>query len=199
MSEQAKFCFNGSLILPVTPESFEVGAGIKVETVNIHALGDIRIAGYPTLDSINISGFLPARQYSFAITDDVQPYAIVAQFKAWSASRAVVRFLVTGTDVNLPVLVETIRYGERDGSGDVYYTLTLAEYRHASVSVASGRAIDQYPATPKFYAPQKGESLYIISEKMYGDKNKAKNIAAVNGIKNMHSIRGGILNIPQVK
>ena len=199
MSEQAKFCFNGSLILPVTPESFEVGAGIKIETVNIHALGDLRIAGYPTLDSISISGFFPARQYSFAITGDVQPYALVAQFKAWAESRAVVRFLVTGTDVNLPVLVEAIRYGERDGSGDVYYTLTLAEYRHASVSAASGRAVDRYPATPQFYAPQKGESLYIISEKMYGDKNKAKNIAAVNSIKNMQSIRGGILNIPQVK
>ena len=199
MSEQAKFCFNGSLILPVTPESFEVGAGIKVETVNIHALGDLRIAGYPTLDSINISGFLPARQYSFAITDDVQPYALVAQFKAWSARRTVVRFLVTGTDVNLPVLVETIRYGERDGSGDVYYTLPLAEYRHVSASAALRRAVDRYPMTPQYYTPQKGENLFIISEKMYGDKNKAKNIAAVNGIKNMHSIRGGILNIPQVK
>ena len=105
MSEQAKICFNGSLILPVTPESFEVGAGIKIETVNIHALGDLRIAGYPILDNISISGFFPARRYRFAITDDVQPYALVAQFKAWAASRAVVRFLVTGTDVNLPVLV----------------------------------------------------------------------------------------------
>ena len=57
MSEQAKICFNGSLILPVTPDSFEVGAGIKIETVNIHALGDLRIAGYPTLDNITISGF----------------------------------------------------------------------------------------------------------------------------------------------
>lgn len=199
MSAQAKFCFDGSLILPITPESFEVGSGIKIETVNIHALGDLRIAGYPTLDNITISGIFPARRYSFAITEDIAPYALVAQFKTWSESRKVVRFLITGTDINLPVLIESIRYGEQDGSGDVYYTLTLAEYRHASVSVASGRAIDQYPATPKFYAPQKGESLYIISEKMYGDKNKAKNIAAVNSIKNMHSIRGGILNIPQVK
>lgn len=59
MSEQAKICFNGSLILPVTPDSFEVGAGIKIETVNIHALGDLRIAGYPILDNISISGFSP--------------------------------------------------------------------------------------------------------------------------------------------
>ena len=88
MSEQAKICFNGSLILPVTPDSFEVGAGIKIETVNIHALGDFRIAGYPILDNISISGFFPARRYRFAITDDVQPYTLVAQFKAWAASAA---------------------------------------------------------------------------------------------------------------
>lgn len=199
MSEQAKFCFNGSLILPVTPESFEVGAGIKIETVNIHALGDLRIAGYPTLDSISISGLFPARQYSFAITGDVQPYTLVAQFKAWAESRAVVRFLVTGTDVNLPVLVEAIRYGERDGSGDVYYTLTLAEYRHASVSAASGRAVDRYPATPQFYTPQKGENLYIVSEKMYGTTSKAKYIAKANSVKNPAVIRKYTLNIPQMR
>lgn len=199
MSEQAKFCFDGSLILPITPESFEVGSGIRIETVNIHALGDLRIAGYPTLDSISISSVFPAQKYSFAITDNVQPYALVSQFKTWADTRKVVRFLITGTDINLPVLVESIRYGERDGSGDVYYTLTLAEYRHVSVSAAPGRAIDRYPATPKVYTPQKGESLYIVAEKLYGDKNKAKDIAAANGIRNLNVIRGGILNIPQVK
>lgn len=196
MSEQAKICFNGSLILPVTPESFEVGAGIKIETVNIHALGDLRIAGYPILDNISISGFFPARRYRFAITDDVQPYALVAQFKAWAASRAVVRFLVTGTDVNLPVLVETIRYGERDGSGDVYYTLTLAEYRHVSASAALRRAVDRYPITPQYYTPQKGENLFIISEKMYGTTSRANEIAKANGIGNAYVVRTSGIRIP---
>lgn len=196
MSEQAKICFNGSLILPVTPESFEVGAGIKIETVNIHALGDLRIAGYPTLDNITISGFFPARRYRFAITDDVQPYTLVAQFKAWAASRSVVRFLVTGTDVNLPVLVETIRYGERDGSGDVYYTLTLAEYRHASASAVLRRAVDRYPITPQYYTPQKGENLFIISEKMYGTTSRANEIAKANGIGNAYVVRTSGIRIP---
>lgn len=70
----AKFCFDGSLILPITPETFEVSSGIRIETINIHAIGDIRIAGYPTLDSISISGIFPANRYSFAVTDDITPY-----------------------------------------------------------------------------------------------------------------------------
>lgn len=70
----AKFCFDGSLILPITPETFKVSSGIRIETINIHAIGDIRIAGYPTLDSISISGIFPANRYSFAVTDDITPY-----------------------------------------------------------------------------------------------------------------------------
>ena len=107
----AKFCFDGSLILPITPETFKVSSGIRIETINIHAIGDIRIAGYPTLDSISISGIFPANRYSFAVTDDITPYALVAKFKEWAASRKVVRWLVTGSDVNMPVLIESISYG----------------------------------------------------------------------------------------
>lgn len=136
VSNQAKFVFAGSLILPVTPAGFDVGKGIRIETVNIHALGDLRIAGYATLDDITIDSFFPAQKYPFRVTDDVQPYALVARFEAWAKARGPIRFLITGTDVNLPVLVENIRYGERDGSGDVYYTLKLAEYRYVSVGAS---------------------------------------------------------------
>lgn len=154
MNNPAKFCFGGSLILPVTPSVFDVGAGIRIETVNIHSLGDLRIAGYSTLDDITLDSFFPAQKYPFRMTDDVQPYALVARFKAWAAARQPIRFLITGTDVNLPVLVEQIRYSERDGSGDVYYSLKLSEYRAVSleigigVSVGSSRPVDSYMSAP---------------------------------------------------
>ncbi len=192
----AKFCFDGSLILPITPEAFEVSSGIRIETINIHAIGDIRIAGYPTLDSISISGIFPANRYSFAVTDDITPYALVAKFKEWAASRKVVRWLVTGSDVNMPVLIESISYGEKDGSGDVYYTLRMAEYCH--VSASSGRSIDRYPKLPDVYTPEKGENLFIVADKVYGDKNKAKFIASANDMNNIYSRRNA-LRLPSIR
>ncbi len=33
------------LVLPVTPESFQVSHGINIETINIHTLGDVAVAG----------------------------------------------------------------------------------------------------------------------------------------------------------
>lgn len=199
MRAPAKFCFGGDLILPITPESFEVGHGIKIETVNIHAVGDLRIAGYTTLDSITISGIFPANRYSFAATDDTDPYALVARFKAWSDGRKPVRFLITGTDVNIPVLIESIRYGEKDGSGDVYYTLNLAEYRYASASAGSSRAVDAYPRTQQEYTVQKGETLRVVAERFYGDPWKAEQLKRVNRMENA-SLRliGRVIKVPEV-
>lgn len=149
MNSPAKFVFDGSLILPITPGTFDVGNGIRIETVNIHTVGDLRIAGYPTLDDISIDSFFPAQKYPFRVTDHVWPYAMVACFKGWAKARRPVRFLITGTDVNIPVLVESIQHGEHDGSGDVYYTLKFSEYRYVSVGSASGssRTVDSYSST----------------------------------------------------
>lgn len=45
------------LVLPVTPSAYAVSAGMRIETLNIHGLGDINVAGYPTLAAIGIDGF----------------------------------------------------------------------------------------------------------------------------------------------
>ncbi len=43
---------NTEINLPVTPENFSIDHGIRMETINIHTLGDVNIAGYTTLASI---------------------------------------------------------------------------------------------------------------------------------------------------
>lgn len=40
----------------------------------------------------------------------------------------VVRYIVAGTEINAQVVVEDLQYREKDSSGDVYYTLSLAEW-----------------------------------------------------------------------
>ena len=195
---------SSELVLPITPEAFEVGHGIKIETINIHGVGDIRVAGHTTLDNINISSFFPANSYPFAVAQFEEPWDLVRQFKAWSYAQAVLRFIVTGTDINLPVLVEHISYGERDGSNDVYYTLNLAEYRYVSTGYSAGateqavtRAVTAQPAIPKTHTVLAGDTLSAIARKYYGESSKYTQIAAANGISNPNLIRvGAVLELP---
>ena len=191
------------LILPVTPETFEAGHGIKIETVNIHDVGDIRVAGHPTLDNVSLASFFPAQAYSFAVAPWTDPWELVEKFKAWADTQTVVRLIVTGTGVNIPVLIETIRYGERDGSNDVYYTLALSEYRYVavgssrSVSTKATRTVTTPPATPQTYTVASGDTLSAIARKFYGDSSEYQKIASANGISNPNVIRvGAVLTLP---
>ena len=120
---------NSEMIMPVTPESFQVSHGINMETVNIHTLGDVAIAGYPTLASIKIDLLFPGQNYIFANFSKLQnPYTCyIDGFKNYMNNRNRMRFVISGTTINVPVKLENMDYGEKDGTNDVYATLTFRE------------------------------------------------------------------------
>ena len=198
MNELRKIALkNGSdtLILPVTPESFTVNHGIDIQTVNITALGDVRIAGYPTLDSISISSFFPAQAYSWAAASYSDPWGLIEKIQSWMTNKTVLRFIVTGTYINKPVLVEGIDIGESGGSNDITYALTLAEYRFVSTGAATAagamRAIETQPAAAEYYTAEPGDSLRSIAQKYHGDPNKCNKLADLNGIGNAAILKAG--------
>ena len=198
MNNKRLFVFrhdNGELVLPVTPSEFVGSAGKRIETINIVDVGDVHAAGHETLATIKISSFFPANRYSFA-NNTADPYALVAQFQAWAKSQKVVRFLVTGTALNLPVLVEAIDYGENDGSNDVNYTLTLREYKYLKTATVSteretGRQIEESPVIQETYTVQSGDNLTRIARRFYGDGSLAYKLATANNIKNPNLIYDG--------
>jgi len=202
--ESMKFIFragNTELILPVTPPSFEVNKGIRVETVNIHGVGDIRVAGYSTLDNVSIASFFPAKEYSFA-QKSREPYEYAALFASWAENKTVVRFLISGTTVNIPVLIENIRYGEQDGSGDVYYTLTLAEYRYVSVAATASRPVETIPVTAATHVVEEGECLRNITRRYTGtsEQKAVDKVAKASGIQYPNTIRpGDVVSIPNTR
>lgn len=207
MNNKRLFVFrhdNGELVLPVTPPEFIGSAGKRIETINIVDVGDVHAAGHETLATIKISGFFPANRYSFANTAS-DPYALVAQFQAWAKSRKVVRFLVTGTALNLSVLVESIDYGENDGSNDVNYTIVLREYKYLKAATVSteretGRQVEESPAIQETYTVNERDNLTSIARRFYGDGSLAYKLATANGIKNPNLIyTGQQLVLPDAK
>lgn len=201
-----KFIFkdgNREILLPVTPPSFSVGHGVRIETINIHTLGDVNIAGYGTLAALKIDCMFPAQAYPFAFSNQ-DPYTYVDYFLKWCDARTVLRFVISDTLVNIPVLVESINYSEQDGTNDVYATISLREYRELSAvkveKVGSGnksRVAATTVVKATSYTIQKGDTLSSICRKFYGDASLYPKLAAANGIKNPNLIIAGkTLSIP---
>lgn len=185
------------IMLPVTPESYEVAKGINVDTVNVVGVGDVSIAGKNRGEGITLEGFFPSRQYNFAAASYMDPYQIAATIEGWCEAGEVVRYIVAGTTVNRPCIVESIRYGERDGSNDLYYTIELAPYVYLSaptVSAEAGtldRAVETPPAVQDTYTVVRGDTLWELSRKYYGEPRLAYKLATANGITNPNLIFPG--------
>ena len=193
------------LILPITPQSFSVETGIKAQTVNINLLGDVAFPGQATSASISLDVMFPKHNYPFCnypLLYPNEPYKYVERFQNFIKNKRILRFVVSDTIVNLPVFVESIRFQEKDGTNDVYATITLKEYRERkamkveSTSSAS-KERENSEETPRkstdSHVVQKGDTLSGICRKYYGDSSsKCYNaLAKLNGIKNPHLIFPG--------
>ncbi len=189
---------NTELVLPVTPPTFEVSHGIKIEIINIHSVGDVALPGYGTLSKVKIDCMFPAKRYPFNLSKShIDPYSYVKKFETWCTNHTLLRFIISGTPVNLPTIISDIVYGERDGSGDVYATISLQEYRLLG---NNSRSAEKPTTAVHNYVIKSGDTLSSICRKQYGDASLNKKLAVYNGIKNVNLIYAGkALMIPDKK
>lgn len=196
---------NTELVLPVTPPSFLIYHGINIETINIHTLGDVALPGYGTLPTLKIECMFPANDYLFNQPNTIlDPYAYVKKFEDWCDNYAVLRFIVSNTSVNIPVLINEIMYGEKDGTGDVYATITMREYRKLSAvqvtKTGTGNVVrsnEKTTSTPQTYVVKKGDTLSAICRKYYGNAALYAKLSSYNSIKNPNLIYvGQVIKLP---
>ena len=197
--------------LPVIPAEFERVIGADYETNNIIGLGDVAIFNSNGLAQLSLSSFFPNKEYSFNEYSNVpKPYDMVSHFKDWKNKGTIVRVILTGTDINQEMYVTNFSYGEKDGTGDVYYSMDLLEYRPITIPVinennSSNAQNTSRPTennnnssnknntnnTQKTHKVVKGDSLWAIAQKHYGkgslypkikeaNKSKYKSLAKNN-------------------
>lgn len=196
---------NTELVLPVTPPSFEVSHGINIEIINIHTLGDTDLAGYETLPTFKVDCMFPAHDYSFnQASIELDPYNYIKKFEDWCDNHTVLRFIISETEVNIPVRISDITYGEKDGTGDVYATITMRKHRILSaIQISNNNTGNKTRATEKTtvaienYVIKKGDTLWAICRKFYGEPTLYSKLASYNGIKNPNLIyAGNVLKLP---
>lgn len=202
-----------TLTLPVTPERYTWAQGKRIETVNISAVGDVSLAGKPTRYAGRIECMFPNHEYSWLAPGAVaDPYYYVNRFAAWAAGEDVVRFIVGGTEINAQVLVESIQYSERDGSGDVYAVIELREWIDLEAVTVSkldtstgtggtGNSGQGSSGGSRQYTIVAGDMLSILCRRFYGNGSATyyNALARYNGIANPHLIYPGTtITIPPV-
>ena len=180
---------------PVLPSAINVQDYAITNDSNITGLGDVTVFGGKGLRTIEISSFFPnpkKKYYFVSYTDYPKQYDCVAKIKKWMDKGEVLRFIVTGTEINFQVRITDFEYSEQDGTRDVYFTINLKEYRKIKISSTTPKKkktdnkdrtdtkeTDNKPKQ-KTYTVKSGDTLYDIAKKYYGKGSDYKKIIEKN-------------------
>jgi hypothetical protein len=195
--------YRQKLRLPVPPAEFNKEGSQKINVVDINDFGEYSTKGKKQLDRMTLKSFFPAQYYSFCqYRNFPKPYKFVGILEAWKENKHPFRLLITGTYINKLFYIESFTYGERAGSRDVDFELSLVEYRPLVEKKTSSKASTNkrpaaVPNKPKTYKVLSGDTLSSIARRFYGDPNKWKDIAKKNGIKEPSKLQAGkVLILP---
>lgn len=199
----------GRIALPVKPTDYTVSVSHKNTVTNVIQTGDINLMGKTGLRAVSLSSFFPARDYNFAKSVG-DPLSLVEKIESWRNSGEPCR-VVIGRSLNMECTIESFSWGEQDATGDIYYTLSLKEYKRikikkANITVETDPPKQRETKAPetnsgKKYTVKSGDCLCNIAKKFYGNGAQYKKIVDAN--QQIFSKRspnllyaGEVLNIP---
>lgn len=211
-------CYLFGQLMPQTPAKLSVKISGKNSTVTLLNEGEINFLKYPGLTEITLPLVFPM------LTGSRKPDYYLSLLEKAKTNRTTTQFIMTRTtpsgqllfDTNIKVSVEDYTIEENASNGlDVSVEVKLKQYRSYStkivtvkntvthndsktVSVQQTRPATNAPQT-KTYTVKKGDTLWGIAKKYYGDGAKYTRIYDANKdkIKNPNLIYvGQVFTIP---
>ncbi len=171
--------------IPVLPAKLNVSSPGKNERTTVLQLGEVLLLRKKGLRVLSWESFLPSSKAPYTVGQIKTPVEIVKAIQKARDKETPVRFLITGTDldVNIRMGVESFEYEERAGElGDLYYTIKLYEWKDVSPKRIVLPEKKEEPAkakepersgTPekkeKTYTVKSGDCLWNIAKKFYGN------------------------------
>ena len=188
---------NKTLRFPVLPEKIQVKSPGKNESATVLELGEINIIRKKGLREISWSCFFPAHDAPYVSARNLSaPIDYIEDIQEFRNKRKQAQFYIYGTDldINIPVSIDTFDYEERAGEvGDIYYNITLREWKKykargvvlqaaaaPTVQKANASARSGEPPAAKTHTVVKGDSMWAIAQKYYGDGSKYPDLYAKN-------------------
>lgn len=185
------------LDFPVTPSEVGCEFSNEISIEKINGLGEVSIYSGVNLKSTEISSFFPNHYATYCNYVDIKkPYEYVRMIEKWMHKGAKLRLIVADTHTNIQVIVNNFSYNEVFGTRDVYFSLSLVEYKDIKINKTTTSnddtgtenntdrpTEDKQENQSKTHTVVKGDSLWSIAQKNYGDGSKYPQIKEKNKAK----------------
>ena len=186
------------VVFPITPAELTIKVGSNNKTVSLVSGGDINILKSPSLIEVEFEARFPMRQYPYARTfTPFENYKVI--FEDLKEKRLPFQFIVSRSylngkrtwDTNLRMALEDYELQESADEGDdVIASFKLKQYKDYGLKTVKLK--DSTPTTtpttrptspdPKVdtYTVKKGDCLWNIAKKYYGNGSKWTTIYNAN-------------------
>ena len=189
---------NDKIRFPVVPPSIGVNRSNNIDAESVIKLGEVPIFNGTSLKTIEFTSFFPNQEYSFCdYAGFMKPYEFSEKIQKWMYEGKPLRVIVTDSPTNMQCLIQQFDTVEQDGTRDLYFTLNLLEYRPIEVPSLSGSNTSnnsnntQNTSRPsetntnsnnqqKTHKVVRGDTLYDIAKKYYGNGNLYPKIKEAN-------------------
>ena len=192
---------------PVVPSAIGVNRSNNIDTQSVLKLGEVPIFNGTSLKTIELTSFFPNQEYSFCdYTGFMKPYQFSEKIQKWMYEGKPLRIIVTDSPTNMQCLIQQFDTVEQDGTRDLYFTLNLLEYRPIEVpnlsnsnqsnnlnsnnsnnsqntSRPNNKTNTNSSNQQKSHKVVKGDSLWDISQKYYGNGGLYPKIKEANKAK----------------
>lgn len=214
MTKQGYDFYLDKCLLPVTPEKLEIKINNANETVTLINEGEINILKKAELTDIEFECMIPQVPYPFAVYKSgfLSAEYFLNYFEKLKTSQKPFSFKVSRKfpggkkmfSTNMKVSMEDYKITEDAGDGfDLTVKVQLKQYRdygtkvvdvvmseNPTASIAPSRENNNTPAAAQSYTVVKGDCLWNIAKKFYGDGSKYTVIYEAN-----KSVIGGNPNL----
>ena len=204
---------NDKIRFPVVPPSIGVNRSNNIDAESVIKLGEVPIFNGTSLKTIEFTSFFPNQEYSFCdYTGFMKPYEFSEKIQKWMYEGKPLRVIVTDSPTNMQCLIQQFDTVEQDGTRDLYFTLNLLEYRPIEVpnlsssNTSSNSNNTQNTSRPnevntnsnnqqKTHKVVKGDTLYDIAKKYYGNGNLYPKIKEANKTKYPSLAKNNIIQV----
>ena len=204
---------NDKIRFPVVPPSIGVNRNNNIDTESVIKFGEVPIFNGTALKTIEFTSFFPNQEYSFCdYTGFMKPYEFSEKIQKWMYEGKPLRVIVTDSPTNMQCLIQQFDTVEQDGTRDLYFTLNLLEYRPIEVpnlsssNTSSNSNNTQNTSRPsetntnsnnqqKTHKVVKGDTLYDIAKKYYGNGNLYPKIKEANKTKYPSLAKNNIIQV----
>lgn len=216
----------GKMLCPVAPSKLQLKISNNNKTITLIDQGEVNILKQAGLTEISFDLLLPNTEYPFATYKSgfIGSQYFLNELERLKVDKKPFQFIVTRLfpngkmlfDTNMKVSLESYEIKEEAKEGfDVIASIKLKQYREFGTKTLTTSSTNQNtvykvepqrstetspaPSTNKTYTVQKGDCLWNIAKKFYGNGSKYTVIAEANKdkIKSPNLIHPGqVLTIP---